>query len=650
MTAGEATTGFIEANAGALIAAAAAFGVPDFGAAAAPRAAAPVEPIDGALPVLAALQATVGAVEVAEGDLVREGQTVAILEAMKMEHVVAAPVSGRVTRIAQVRGAVVMKGDAIVFIAPEAVAEVAADGGAAVDPDHIRPDLAEVLDRWRAIGDDARPEAVARRRGRSQRTARENIADLVDPGSFLEYGAFALAAQRRRRSPEELLKMSPADGLICGVGAVNGAHFAPEAARCAALAYDFTVLAGTQGHMNHRKTDRLLEIVADQELPLVWFAEGGGGRPGDTDGGGASGLSTPSFKAFAQLAGVVPKIAVVSGRCFAGNAAFAGMSEILICTAKCNIGMGGPAMIEGGGLGVFAPEDIGPMAVQTQNGVVDILAADEADATRLAKQALSYFQGPLPEWTAADQRTLRRAVPENRLRVYEVRGVIETLADAGSFLELRGAFAPGLIAGFVRIEGRPMGLIANDPKHLGGAVDCDGADKGSRLLQLCDAFDLPVLSLIDTPGFMVGQDSEAAAAVRKTSRLFINAARLGTPMFAVVLRKAYGLGAQAMAGGSTLAPVFCAAWPTGEFGGMGLEGAVRLAWRRELEALEGAERQALYDKLLGNLYAAGKASHVAAMLEIDAVIDPADTRQWIVQGLKTCKARRTPPRRFVDAW
>jgi acetyl-CoA carboxylase carboxyltransferase component len=403
--------------------------------------------------------------------------------------------------------------------------------------------------------------------------------------------------------------------------------------------------------MNHLKTDRLLEIVESQELPVVWFAEGGGGRPGDTDGVGASGLATPSFKSFAQLAGVVPKIAVVSGRCFAGNASFAGLSEILICTGDCNIGMGGPAMIEGGGLGVFAPEDIGPMEVQTVNGVVDILADDEADATRLAKQALSYFQGTVADWTVADQRLLRRAVPENRLRVYDVRAVIDTLADAGSFLELRPRFAPGVITGFIRIEGRPMGLIANDPRHLGGAVDCDGADKGSRLFQLCDAFDLPVLSLIDTPGFMVGPDSEAQAAVRKTSRLFINAARLGTPMFAVVLRKAYGLGAQAMAGGSTLAPVFCAAWPTGEFGGMGLEGSVRLGYRRELEAeTDPAAKQALFDKLLGALYRRGKAISVAASLEIDAVIDPADTRRWIMDGLRSCRTRHAPRRRFVDGW
>jgi acetyl/propionyl-CoA carboxylase alpha subunit/acetyl-CoA carboxylase carboxyltransferase component len=657
VAAGETTTRYIEDNAPALAAAAAALEGPRFGEAgpapARPREApaASWDAMDGALAVRSPLQATVGSFSVAEGELVRPGQTLAILEAMKMEHVLAAAEGGRVARIAAQPGQVVMKDQPLIFLTPEAVEALAEDEADLVDLDAIRPDLAEVNERWRITRDEARPEAVARRRARNQRTARENIDDLVDPGTFLEYGAFAVAAQRRRRSAEELLKISPADGLICGVGGVNGALFGPEKSRCAALAYDFTVLAGTQGHMNHLKTDRLLALVEAEELPVVWFAEGGGGRPGDTDGIGASGLATPSFKAFAQLAGTVPKIAVVSGRCFAGNAAFAGVCEVLICTKGANLGMGGPAMIEGGGLGVFTPEEIGPMDVQTANGVVDLLAEDEADATRLAKQALSYFQGPTAGWTAADQRVLRRAIPENRLRVYDVRRVIETLVDEGSFLELRPGFAPGLITGFVRIEGRPMGLIANDPRHLGGAVDCDGADKGSRLFQLCDAFDLPVLSLVDTPGFMVGPDSEAAAAVRKTSRLFINAARLGTPMFAVVLRKAYGLGAQAMAGGSTLAPFFCAAWPTGEFGGMGLEGSVRLGYRRELEAeSDPVARQALFDKLLGSLYARGKAINVAATLEIDAVIDPADTRRWIVQGLRTCRPRHAPRRRFVDAW
>ncbi len=605
----------------------------------------------GSEAIEAPISATVGLVAVEVGDVVRAGQTLAVLEAMKMEHLVAAPFSGEVTGLIAQPGLVLEKGQPLLFLSRRDVEVGDDEPDADDDPDFVRPDLAEVEIRWAVIRDAARPDAVARRRRRNQRTARENIEDLVDPGSFLEYGAFALAAQRRRRSEEELLAMSPADGLICGLATVNADLVGAERARCAALAYDFTVLAGTQGLMNHRKTDRLLEVVEEQSLPVVWFAEGGGGRPGDTDGVGSSGLATPSFRAFARLAGQIPKIAIVSGRCFAGNAAFAGMSDIIIATQDANLGMGGPAMIEGGGLGVFTPEEIGPMSVQTRNGVVDILAEDEAEATRLAQKALGYFQGSQTTWSAPDPRALRKVVPENRLRVYDVRRAIEGLVDTGSFLELRPHFAPGLITGFARLEGRPIALIANDPRELGGAVDCDGADKASRHLQIADAFNLPVVSLIDTPGFMVGPDSEAAAAVRKTSRLFINAATLGVPMFAVVLRKAYGLGAQAMAGGSTQAPVFCVAWPSGEFGGMGLEGSVRLGYRRELEAqTDPGARQALFDKLLGSLYARGKAIQVAASLEIDAVIDPADTRSWILKGLASCAQHHRPSRRIVDAW
>jgi acetyl/propionyl-CoA carboxylase alpha subunit/acetyl-CoA carboxylase carboxyltransferase component len=650
---GKATTRFLEENLDSLLAAAGRLSAGRFegeAAEAAPASAeAAFEAVDGAEAVGAPLQATVGQIEVAEGALVRQGQTIAILEAMKMEHVVTAPVAGRVARISAARGETLLKGQPILFIAPEAVAGIEAEVEADVDPDAIRPDLREVIDRHRFTLDEARPEAVAKRRRTGHRTARENIDDLVDAGSFVEYGALAIAAQRRRRTVEDLIAATPADGIITGVGTVNGALFSPETARVAALAYDFTVLAGTQGYYNHKKTDRLLSLVDEQKLPLIWYAEGGGGRPGDTDSPGVAGLDVTTFGKMAELAGEVPKIAIVAGRCFAGNAAIAGLSEIIIATRDSNLGMGGPAMIEGGGLGIFKPEDIGPAATQYANGVIDILADDEAHATALAKQAMSTFQGTLAEWTAPDQRTLRRLIPENRLRVYDIRAVIESLADAGSFLELRRGWGAGMITGFIRIEGRPMGLIANDPKHLGGAIDCDGAEKGARFLQLCDAFDLPALSLCDTPGFMVGPDSEDAGAVRRVSRLFVAGAKFGPPLFTLVLRKGYGLGAQAMAGGGFHSPAFIVSWPTGEFGGMGLEGAVKLGYRKELEAeTDPLKNKELFDRLVAQMYARGKATSMAAALEIDAVIDPADSRRWIMAGLHSCKARRKPARRWVD--
>ncbi|OYW29454.1 MAG: carbamoyl-phosphate synthase large subunit [Caulobacter sp. 12-67-6] len=640
---GAATTRFIDDHAAELVA--------NLPVSVESAAEAHFETLDGALTIAAPLAATVGAVEVAEGDLVRPGQPLAVLEAMKMEHLVLAQTGGRVLKIAVAPGQTVAEGHPLLFLEPVQMDAAIAADAAAEDLDAIRPDLAEVIARHRFTLDEARPEAVARRRKTGHRTARENIDDLVDPGSFLEYGALAIAAQKRRRTTEDLIANTPADGLITGIGTVNGGLFPADKARCAALAYDFTVLAGTQGAMNHRKTDRLMAVIADQKLPVVWFAEGGGGRPGDTDTTAVAGLDVPTFRSFAELSGIVPKIAIVAGRCFAGNAAIAGLSEIIVATRDSNLGMGGPAMIEGGGLGVFRPEQIGPSAHQWVNGVIDILADDEAHATRLAKQALSYFQGTLTAWTAPDQRRLRGAIPENRLRVYDVRALIAGLVDDASFLELRGGFAAGMVTGLIRIEGRPMGLIANDPRHLGGAIDCDGAEKAARFLQLCDAFALPVLSLCDTPGFMVGPGNEDAAAVRRVSRQFIAGAKLRSPLFTVVTRKGYGLGAQAMAGGSFHSPAFIAAWPTGEFGGMGLEGAVKLGYRKELEALsDPAEQKALYDQLVARLYAAGKATSMAAALEIDAVIDPADTRRWLVGGLDAAAGSARPWAVRVDSW
>ncbi len=608
---------------------------------------------EGEIGIIAPLRGTLVALHVHAGEAVAAGQTLLVLEAMKMHHLVAAPASGVVTRVDVAIGETIDEGTLLAALRADAHGEATHAAAISVDPDHIRPDLAEFLTRQEKLFDDARPDAVARRRKTDQQTARENLAALFDDGAYAEYGGLAVAAQRRRRSMEDLVAQTPADGLITGIGAVNAAHFPEERARTLALAYDYTVLAGTQGLMNHRKTDRVLALAERHRLPIVWFTEGGGGRPGDTDAMGVAGLDVPSFVSFARLSGVAPRIAVNSGRCFAGNAAIFGCADITIATANSNIGMGGPAMIEGGGLGVFRPEDIGPVDVQTENGVVDIAVSDEREAVAVARRALSYFQGAVADWQTEDQRLLRHAIPENRLHVYDIRKLIGLLADKASFLELRAAYGKGMLTGFVRIEGRPMGLIANNSMMLGGAIDAEGAEKAARFLQLCDAFDLPVLSLCDTPGFMVGPDEEKKAGVRRMSSLFVSAASMDVPVFMVVLRKGYGLGAQAMAGGSFHTPFFNVAWPTGEFGGMGLEGAVRLGWRKELDAeADPVKRKALYDKLVAAMYANGKAVSMASFLEVDAVIDPKDTRAWIVRGLKSLPPPqpRTHKKRMIDTW
>ena len=616
----------------------------------------------GLFVVRAPMPARLVHLNVAIGDLVPAGHQVAVLEAMKMEHLLLADIPGRVLRIQVAAGDYVGEGQVLMQLASVDASSVVAVAEDAADPDLIRPDLQRVIDRQAYTLDVNRAAAVAKRHERGGRTARENLSDLCEldapdaPGRFIEYGALTVAAQTRRRSLEDLIVNTPADGMVTGLGTVNLRDFGSEKSRCAIFAYDYTVLAGTQGMRNHHKMDRVLALAHELSLPAILFAEGGGGRPGDTDMPIVSALNNHTFSRFAALSGKVPVIGIVHGRCYAGNAALLGCADTIIATRSSNIGMGGPAMIEGGGLGTYTPEDIGPSDVQSGNGVIDVLVEDEAHAVRVARQYLSFFQGNLAHWVCPDQRLLRHAIPENRLRVYDMRVVMQGLVDEGSLLELRAGFGQGILTALARIEGKAVGILANNPRHLGGAIDRDAADKAARFMQLCDAHGLPIVSLVDTPGFMVGPEAEAQAQVRHVCRMFVVASHLRVPFLAVVLRKGYGLGAQAMTAGGFDAPVFTVSWPTGEFGGMGLEGAVRLGYRRELEAVpEGVERDALFRKLVDEQYRNGEAINVAAALEIDAVIDPAHTRAWLTDGLaagakRAASASAAAGQRFIDAW
>ncbi len=605
---------------------------------------------EGTTAVRAPMQGTIVSIEVGEDDAVSGGQQLVVIEAMKMEHVIQAPVSGIVRRISVAKGDTVPEGCPLLFLEETEVGAALAVTGKIVDLEYVRPDLAEVLERHEMTLDAARPQSVARRRKTGQRTARENVEDLCDPGSFVEYGALAIAAQRRRRSVEDLIRNTPADGFITGHATINAGQFGADRAHCVVMAYDFTVLAGTQGHLNHRKTDRMIEIARDMRLPVVLFAEGGGGRPGDTDGH----FDTRTFHDFPKLSALVPLIGIVSGRCFAGNASMLGCCDIVIASRNSNIGMGGPAMIESGGLGIFRPEQVGPMAVQVPSGVVDIAVEDEAEAVAAARKYLSYFQGSLDRFECADQRLLRSVVPENRLRVYDMRELIATMADTGSVLELRPHFGRTVISALIRIEGRAIGVVANNPMHLAGAIDSDGADKAARFITLCDAFDIPLLYLCDTPGIMVGPEIEKTALVRHSSRMFLAGANVKVPYLTVVIRKSYGLGANAMQGGAPDVTAAMISWPTGEFGPMALEGAAKLGYRKELAAIaDPAERKKLFDDMVAKMYRGGKALNNATHFVIDDVIDPADTRRWISATL-----RSTPPagRRkekkypFIDSW
>jgi acetyl-CoA carboxylase carboxyltransferase component len=577
---------------------------------------------------------------------VAPGEPLVVLEAMKMEHEIVSDTGGVVRSVAVAVGETVEEGQLLAVVEAEAVS----DGRPPVERPALarrpRADLQAVIERHALGLDEARPEAVAQRHAQGRRTARENLADLLDQGTYVEYGPLIFAAQERRRDRDELIRRTPADGLIAGVGAIDGRPVV-------AMSYDYTVLAGTQGMRNHLKKDRLFEIAERRRLPVVLFAEGGGGRPGDVDWPHVAGLDCRAFHLFARLSGLVPLVGIASGYCFAGNAALLGCCDVVIATEDSSIGMGGPAMIEGGGLGVFEPDEVGPIDVQWPNGVVDLRVPDDAAAVAAAKRYLGYFMGTVEPAPPRDPAILRDLIPANRKRAYDVRAVIDALLD--DVLELRSGFGLGMVTALARLGGRPLGVIANDPTHLGGAIDAPGADKAARFMQLCDAFALPILFLCDTPGFMVGPAAERTATVRHFARVFLTGANLTVPVGTIVLRKGYGLGAQAMAGGGFKAGLFCVGWPTSEFGGMGLEGAVRLGMRRELEAIaDPKERERAYEAMVAAAYERGGALNMAAYGEIDDVIDPADSRRWIAMLLEDHPGEwwRVPRKRRpnVDAW
>ncbi|MEM7524155.1 MAG: carboxyl transferase domain-containing protein [Pseudomonadota bacterium] len=582
--------------------------------------------------------AVVAEVHVSSGDVAPAGGLLITTELMKMRHEIRAEAACRIDEVHVEAGDALDGGEALLTLSPVVDAAPVAEVDAA---QALRADRAEYEVRVALLDDAARPDAVAKRHAKGFRTARENIGDLLDAGSFTEYGALAVAAMRRTRPLDDLQARTQGDGIVTGVGTVAGRPVA-------VMAVDYMVLAGTQGFNHHRKMDRLIDVARRDALPIVLFAEGGGGRPNDHDVAEimAAWLNVTSFRHFAAHPG--PKIGIVAGYCFAGNAALFGVCDIRIATEKSFVGMGGPAMIEGGGLGRVAPEDIGPSDTQTKTGVIDLVTADEAEAVAAARTLLQ-LHADAPA-APGDPDMLRAVVPTDRQMAYDMRAAVTALADNGAFLELRRGFGAGLICGFARIEGRAVGIVANNPLHLGGAIDAAAGDKGARHLQLCDRWGLPVVTLCDTPGFMVGPEVEATGQVAHISRLFLAGAHFSQPLVTVILRKAYGLGAMAMAGGGFDRPAFCCAWPSGEVGAMGLEGAVKLGARDRLAAItDDAAREAEYQRLVAELYERGKALNAASLLEFDAVIDPAETSAVIARTLAAAEPL-TPGPRYVDAW
>ena len=610
----------------------------------------------GTDPVPAPLQGTVSEIKVAEGDTVRSGQVVFVMSALKMEHLVVAGFGGIVRQVNAEVGDTVYEDHALAFVEPRDVGASVVEEQAEVDLDYIRPELRALFERRAILLDENRPAAVERRHGKGRRTVRENIEQLIDPGTWIEYGPLATASQRSTRPQEELIRKTPADGLIAGIGSINGQHFSEERARSVFISYDDTVLAGTQGMRGHHKTDRMLDLANQLSLPLIFNCEGAGGRSGDTDWGHlmAFGGSVETFEKLARLSGKVPMIGTTAGWCYAGNAAILGVTDLIIATKDALIAMGGPATIEGGGMGAFLPEEVGPISDIAPAGTVDLVVENEVEMIDAAKKLLSYFQGPIDDWECEDQRLLRHVIPENRLRSFDIREIIRLLADKDSVVELRPEFGVGMVTAFIRIEGRPFGLTANNNAYIGGAIDSPGSDKVARFWQLCDGWNIPIISLVDTPGMMVGPDVEKTGLVRHCARLFVTGANLETPRFGVILRKGYALGSMSVLFGGSRTPVFTVSWPMSEHGGMNIESAIQLGNRERLAAIEDVEeRAAEYERLVAKAYEHGGALNVASLFELDNVIDPAETRQWLMNGLKATPNPdpiRRGRRNFMDTW
>ncbi|PZC43456.1 MAG: Pyruvate carboxylase/Acetyl-CoA carboxylase [Chloroflexi bacterium] len=603
------------------------------------------------------LQGTILEITVAEGDPVREGQPMFVMDSMKMEHTIKSEVGGILRQLTVSVGDVVYEGHPMAFLEEADVGDAIVEEKVEIDLDYIPERLQEFFE-LQAVGlDENRKEWVDKRHAKGKMTQRECLVEFVDEGSWFEMGELVLPARHMIMSDEELRHRAPADGMITGIATVNADQFDEQRATTLFALYDETVWAGTQGMFGHLKTDRVIKIADEQATPLIIWAEGAGGRSGDTDMGhitAAGQAFTETYDMLAKLSGSVPTIGITAGRTFAGNASILGILDCVIATRDANIGMGGPATIEGGGLGLFTPEEIGPMSDLGPAGSVDILVEDDHEAIAAAKKYLSYFQGPIDDWECADQRRLRHVIPENRLHTFKVREVIELLADTGSVLELREEFGIGIVTSLIRIEGHPVGIIANNNEHLGGAVDSPGADKLCRFAQLCDAFNIPILVLCDTTGMMVGPDVERTGLARKCNNVFVTMANVQTPKFCLILRKAYGLAAQAMQTGSARAPTWTLAWPTTEIGGMNLEAAVRLGNRAELAAIEDIDaRAARYEELVAEAYRRGKGVNSSSVLENDGIIDPAETRRIFVRSLMACENPdpiRRGRRPNIDTW
>jgi acetyl-CoA carboxylase carboxyltransferase component len=512
------------------------------------------------------------------------------------------------------------------------------------NPSPLRPladDLRERRERLRLGGGAERIEA---QHAAGKLTARERIALLIDEGSFIELGIHGRPhfSQRAMDGRE-----APADGVITGWGTVDGRL-------CAVAAYDFTVMAGSMGMTGELKVGRLRELALSKRMPLVWLLDSAGARVQEAIGSQFAGTGH-LFREQVHASGVIPQVAAVMGPCAAGTAYIPGLADFVpMVSGRGSMALAGPHLVRAAVGEEVSAEDLGGARVHCRrSGVGDLETADDAECIEVVRRYLAYFpshcdEAP-PVRACVDpvervEETLLDVLPASTRAAYDMYEIIRRIVDDGEYFDLKPRWARSIITCLARFGGRPAGIVANQPRHLGGILDNDSADKAARFINLCNAFGIPLVYLVDVPGFMVGTKVEAAGIIRHGAKMLFATANATVPKITVVVRKAYGAGYYVMCG-RAYEPDLIVAWPTAEISVMGAEGAVEILMRRQLAEAEDpaaarAQMIAGFRQTIDVYGAAGNGM-------IDDVIDPRETRAAICRGLEMASGKRVlrPARR-----
>jgi acetyl-CoA carboxylase carboxyltransferase component len=484
--------------------------------------------------------------------------------------------------------------------------------------------------------DSARPEATERQHAAGKLTARERLNLLLDPGSAVELGSLVAPD-----IPDVDPSVAPADGLIAMMGMIDGRPVS-------AFACDFTVMGGSLGDAGMQKIQAMCDLSLRRGIPLVMLVDGGGHRVHEIDSRPyAFGGDTGPFWRQAQLSGWAPQVAAVMGPAFAGAALFTSFADFVpMVEGTASIGIAGRQLVKAATREELTTEELGGSAVQLRNGNADLGVPDDAACIGAVREFLSFLpsncQGDPPRVTSDDPvdriaPELRDVIPERRSRGYDVMKIIRPIVDHEHVLELQGCYARNIVTALARLDGQPVGIVANQPKFLGGVIDSAACQKAVRFIEMCDAFGVPIISLIDVPGVMIGPQAERDRLVKHSAKPLIAFAHATVPVITVVLRKAYGAGLLAM-GGSRSGVDGALIWPTAEMSAMQIEGAVDIVFRREVAAAE--DPAAKREELIRHFYAKSTPLRAASGFGIDDVIDPAQTRGKLIAMLRFNQGRR----------